>query len=182
MIRLLFISMMLILSTEAFGQGLKVLPDSEITFSLSNLKWNTVNGSIGGLRAEGHFDPGKPGSSDFEVSAAVSTIETGIGKRDRHLQEEEFFHSEVYPRIIVKSEEVMHAAAESRYQFNGTLTIKDITKPLACAFFLKKEGSRVVLEGDFTVNRTDFELGSSYGSFVIGEEIEVHVKLVCDEI
>ncbi|MCA1752546.1 MAG: YceI family protein [Cryomorphaceae bacterium] len=167
-------------ATGAFAQNLLVLPESEVTFSVSNLKVNTVRGSFSGLRGEGSFDPGRPEKSNFEVSVGASTVETGIGKRDRHLQEEEFFNSEAFPRIAVKSRDVTRSAVEGRYQFKGELTIKDISKPIECAFSLKNEGNLIVLEAGFTILRSDFNLGESYGSFVIGEEVDVQVKLICD--
>lgn len=167
-------------TVDTFAQNFVVLPESEVSFSVANLKVNTVSGSFGDLRGAGSFDPGQPEGSNFEVSVGASTVDTGIGKRDRHLMEKEFFNVEEYPRITVKSRDVMHSAVEGRYQFSGELTIKDISKTFECAFFLKKEGGYTVLEGSFTIMRSDFQLGDSYGTFVIGEEVDVQVKLICD--
>lgn len=168
------------LSAAAFGQSIKVLPESEVSFSVSNLSVNTVRGTLGDFRGEGQLNLAQPEQSNFEVSVGAATVKTGIGRRDRHLLTDEFFNVEAFPRITVTSGDVMHAAAEGSYHFSGELTIKDISQPISCTFTLKEEGGHSVLEGSFTVARADFELGPSFGTFVIGEEVEVHVKLVCD--
>jgi polyisoprenoid-binding protein YceI len=179
-IRFLILSVFLASASMVFAQELVVMPESEVTFSLSNLKVNTVRGSFEDLRGEGRFDPDQPENSDFKVSVGAATVETGIGKRDRHLLEEEFFNAEVFPRITVMSSDVIQSAVEGRYQFSGLLTIKDISKPISCPFTVEKEGSHVIIQGSFTVLRSDFNLGESYGTFVIGDEVDVQVKLICN--
>lgn len=151
---------------------------SEVAFSVSNLKWNTVRGTFSDIRWEGRLDIAQPEQSDFAVSVAAASVSTGIGKRDRHLAEPEFFDAENHPRITVRSSDLMHAAAEGIYLLSGTVEIKGITKPLECRVRVKNSGRGFTAESEFTLRREDFDLGADHGTFVIGEDITVEVKIV----
>lgn len=151
---------------------------SEITFSVSNLKWNTVRGTFSDIEWQGRIDIAQPEQSDFEVSVASASVRTGIGKRDRHLAEPEFFDAEKYPRITVRSSDLMHAAVEGVYLFTGTLEIKGIVRPLECRVRVNEAAPGFTAAANFTLLREDFDLGSNHSTFIIGEEVAVEAKIV----
>lgn len=145
---------------------------------MSNMKWNTVRGTFSDLRWEGSLDFSHPEGADFTASVASASVKTGIGKRDRHLAEPEFFDAENHPRITLRSSDLMHAAAEGIYLFSGTIEIKGKSQPLTCRIQVSNLDENPVAQTEFTLRREDFDLGPNHGSFIIGEEVRVRVKIV----
>lgn len=81
-------------------------------------------GTIGGFKADIHFDTNNLSNSFIKGSVDVSTIDTGIEKRDEHLREEDFFHVAKYPKITFTSDSIKKEGVE--YIMIGQLQIKDI--------------------------------------------------------
>lgn len=156
----------------------KVLPESTVRFAVSNLGINTVKGSFDGVEGEVKFDPSHPEAAAFSVKLDAATVQTGVAKRDNHLRGEDFFDVENYPHIEVVSESVRWSEGDALYFFEGTLTIKEVTHPIRCAFVIDRVDNRRVLSASLDVERDDYGLGKGYGSFVIGKTVSVHVKLV----
>ena len=66
--------------------------DYEISFKIRNAGLN-VTGRFTGLRANLIFDPADLAKSSLSASVDVTSIKTGIRKRDDDLQEEQYFNS-----------------------------------------------------------------------------------------
>lgn len=105
----------------------------------------------------------------------IGSINTEDVKRDTHLKEDDYFYTDKFPYINIKSMTV-----------NGNLieistTIKGITKVLNFNIDgVKVENSRLVLELSSVVDRQDFMLNGSMSS-VISDDVNVKVKLVAYE-
>ena len=149
---------------------------SVVNFSVSNLGINTVNGTFTGMKGVVKFDPANPAQSRFETSVSAATIHTGNEERDAHLKNEDFFEVEKYPIIRFQSQNIKKSG--TGYEVSGTLTIKDVSQQVAIPFSVKKSGSETTLTGNLKVNRKEYGLGSSYGSFMIGSEIKVQIVCV----
>jgi polyisoprenoid-binding protein YceI len=148
-----------------------------VRFEVKNLWVNTVEGRFEPPSGEVRFDPENPSSAYFNVFVPVSSIETGIDKRDQHLQEEAFFKAASHPEIRIESNRIS-PEGENTYLFEGELSMAGITKPFECTFFAESSEDGLVLNSKFTILRESFELGEDYSSFVIGDEIEISVRLV----
>lgn len=116
-----------------------------------------------GLTVEGHFekvsqtlrfDPQRLGESYLEGRVAVGSIQTGIGMRDRHLQEEKYFSAEKYPEIVMKSLSLASAGGQA---FTGRfeLIIKGKRKEINLPFTVSQSEGKQVFKAEFTLNRLD---------------------------
>lgn len=72
---------------------------SKTKFSVSNLGFRTVEGTISGIQGNVIFNPTDLSSSIIDVTLDVSTINTDNEKRDEHLKKEDFFEVKTYPTI-----------------------------------------------------------------------------------
>lgn len=147
---------------------------SKVSFSVSNMKVNTVEGTIKGMKGDVDFNKKDPGKSSFDVSIDVNTIETGIKKRDNHLKNEDFFEVSTYPTISFKSDDVEKTS--TGYKTTGTLTIKDVSKRITIPF--KASGN--TLKGNFTINRKTYHVGTDVSTFTVGEDIAITIECVLD--
>lgn len=150
---------------------------SIISFTVKG-PFGTVDGKFTGLKTDIQFDEKNLAGSSFNANIDVSTINTGIGLRNRDLRnKEQWFNADKYPTIIFHSKKIEKSGIG--YKVTGDLTIKGATKPAEIPFTFTSNGNSGIFKGKFTVNRQDYQIGSSTGSSVgnvITLTLEVPVK------
>ncbi len=102
---------------------------SEIQFKVKHMMIATVTGSFGsfsgGAETEGEgFD-----NARIHFSAETASINTNAADRDNHLRSGDFFDSETYPALRFESSG-MRKTGDDEYELSGSLTIKDVTRPV----------------------------------------------------
>jgi len=113
----------------------------------------------------------------IEATVDVSTINTGIGARNKHLQAEEYFNAEKYPQIKISSTSItIIDEATKKAHMDGTLTIKGKEKPCSLDFIYSKSEKGYNLKSDFTVNRKDFGVGSKK-TRIMKDKVEVSLDI-----
>ncbi|WDF69569.1 YceI family protein [Sphingobacterium oryzagri] len=130
-----------------------------------------ASGKIKGLEGNIVFDPQKPAAAAIDVRVDVNTLATGIWLKNNHAKAEDFFNVEKYPKIHFKSKSVKKAA--SGYLVDGTLTIKDVSKPVQIPFTFTEKGGSGLFEGTFDINRKDYNLIKNG----VGEVVKIAIKL-----
>jgi polyisoprenoid-binding protein YceI len=145
---------------------------SKVTFTIKNLGIN-VEGSFGGLTGNVFFDAKNIENSSVEGSVEVTTINTGIKKRDKDLMGEKFFDAEKNKRIIFKSNSIMRVG--NSYKAVGSLTIKGKSKQLEIPFTFEQNGNNGLFKSNFTVNRRDFNVGGN--EVVMADELTVSLSI-----
>lgn len=147
--------------------------NSKINFTVKGI-FGTVHGSFSGLQATIQFSEKDLSASSMSASVEAKTVSTGITLRNSDLRDkEEWFNTEKYPKISFKSKKFEKTA--SGYKVLGDLTIKGITKPIEIPFtFTDKDGSGV-FKGQFTIQRTEFNLGKPGGS--VGSVVTVMLTI-----
>lgn len=156
---------------------------SEIQFKVKHLMISTVTGSFKSFDLEVLTDGDDFSTiSDIKFTADVESIDTNNEQRDGHLKSADFFDAEKFPKITFES-----TGFVNDNKLNGTLTIKDITKP----FVLDVEyGGNVVdpygqnkvgftIEGK--ISRKDFGLTwnavTEAGAVVVGNDIRINAEI-----
>jgi polyisoprenoid-binding protein YceI len=158
---------------------------SNIYFEVKHI-YSTVRGLFHDFSGTLILDPEKPdtGSAEFEVK--VSSIDTGITKRDNHLRSNDFFAVKKFPVMTFKSSRVEHVEGD-QYILTGNLTIKGVTQKIDLPFtYFKamkspvKKGQVVAgFEADFNINRLDYKVGT--GKFadmgVVGTDVRIVISI-----
>lgn len=101
---------------------------SELGFKIKHLMISNVSGRFNQFDVQADTT-----SDDFSNAAITATIDvasifTNNEQRDNHLRTGDFFEIEKYPQIIFKASSVKKAGDD--LEINGTLTMKDVTKPI----------------------------------------------------
>ena len=151
--------------TWAFDSG-------RVLFNIRNAGLK-VEGQFSGLKAAVEFQESQPEKARIEGSVEVASTQTGIGLRDRHLRGKDYFDAAAHPQISMKLQKL----EKSGNQFSGLfqLSMKGRTKEVRIPVqFLKKSQKTSSLQTNFTLNRLDFEIGSS--SWTLGDEVSVQVS------
>jgi len=134
-----------------------------------------VEGSLKVKNVDIRFDPDNLRQASIQVSADPSSIETGIGIRDKHLKRSDYFDTNTYPEIRLQSKS-LRETGKNKFEGKFDLTIKSISKEIIIAFTRKKKGEVTFYEGDFDINRLDFKVGEQ--SLTLDETVRVKVSAV----
>jgi polyisoprenoid-binding protein YceI len=146
--KLLFISCLFLLSSLATAQSYNLdLAKAKVTFYFHGEK---VDGSLSGLKASVNIDKDKPELSSIAGSVDVSTIDTGVKMRDKHLRSKEYFDVSKYPTMTFKSLSVKKDG--NGFSISGKIKIKDIEREEK--FNLSILGGKLIFKG--TINSADY--------------------------
>lgn len=158
---------------------------SGIYFSVDHI-FSKVNGHFNEFSTDISFDPADLEGSKFDFEIQVSSIDTNIGKRDKHLQSADFFDAAAYPVMTFKSSKISDKG-NGMYDVAGTLTIRekgyDLTLPLKLEGVKEhpaKKGTDVAgFNGRVSIDRLDHGVGSGkfYDMGVVGKDVDIFVTL-----
>ncbi len=158
---------------------------SNIYFSVDHI-FSKVHGHFNEFITDIAFDPADLESSKFDFEIQVNSIDTNIGKRDKHLQSPDFFDAAGFPLMTFKSSKISDKG-NGMYDVAGTLTIKekdyDLTLPLKLEGVKEhpaKKGTNVAgFNGRVTIDRLAHGVGAGkfYDMGVVGKDVDVFVSL-----
>jgi polyisoprenoid-binding protein YceI len=153
-----------------------IVSDWQIKDKEYSIKFDTkmVSGTLTGLKGSIKFDENNLPASGFDVSVDVNTINTGNGMRNKHARAEGFFNAEKFPKIMFKSSSIEKTA--TGYQVSGALTIKGTTKNVSIPFAFDNKGAEGNFRGNFTINRTDYNLNKMMVGKIVLIELVIPVK------
>lgn len=157
---------------------------SEIGFTVRKMKLSTVVGKF--LRFTSQLVTAEsPAESTVNVSVELDSVDTGIGRRDKHLCSDHFFSVEKNPVMVFRSTEIKFVGEQTTLV--GNLTIGEVTSPVSLQFevgdFVSDEfgEARVTFLATSEISRKDFNFGVNMpigkGDFFIGDKIKIFVKV-----
>jgi polyisoprenoid-binding protein YceI len=113
----------------------------------------------------------------FDVKVNVGSVSSGSSERDDTLKTPDFFDAARYPqaRFITES---FGKGTDGGLEAKGTLTIRDVSKPVTLKVKFVANGGTATLDVDTTLKRLDFNLGVGGDWADIANEVPVHGHLV----
>lgn len=150
----------------------------KLGFTLSHLMVSEVEGSFKNFDAK--ITAPKEDFSDavVEMNAETGSINTENGMRDKDLRSVKFFDVTKYPEMKFKSISFKKTGPKT-YKVIGDLTFHGITKPITldvlCNMGVNPMTKKTIAGFKITgmLKRTDFGIGSSYPSAMIGNEVSI---------
>ena len=156
---------------------------SDMGFKVRHMMVSNVKGTLteysGGMKYEKEDMP----DAEIRFEGDIRSITTGNSDRDAHLNGEDFFHSERFPKIYFESTSI----DLENNKLKGDLTIKDTTKEVELS--VEYNGRRVDPWGNIkhgfeikgTVNRSDFDLTWNTiletGGLLISNEVKLDLDI-----
>jgi polyisoprenoid-binding protein YceI len=159
---------------------------SEIGFKVKHMMITNVSGTFGKFNATATTDGDDFATAQFNFTAGIDSINTGVADRDAHLKSDDFFNAEAYPELTFKSYGIAKKDDEN-YVISGDLTIRDVTKQVQ----LDAEFGGIVVDpygqtkAGFSITgkikRSEFGLKWSAiteaGSIVVSDEIKLNSEV-----
>lgn len=180
----LILLVMFLYSTGIFAQTQwQVDPyHSSLNFSIKHSGISLVNGKF--IDYTGSLTTNSDALSDaqFDFNVQVTSIDTNVDARDKHLRSADFFEVETYPTMTFKSTKILATGKPNQYLLYGDLTIKDVTKPVIFDVYYggtakSDQGEKIGLKAKTTINRFDYNINYDPTASGIGKDVKIVVHL-----
>jgi polyisoprenoid-binding protein YceI len=152
---------------------------SSVNFNIKHMGISFVQGRFDSFKGRVTTESTNLDNAVFDFGVEVSSINTGVEMRDRHLKSADFFDVEKYPAISFHSTSI--TKDKNSYILKGTLkikeTVKEISVPVTFGGVTKNQQGKEVMgfQTKFTVNRLDY--GIKYDPTGAGVAKDVEVSL-----
>lgn len=143
-------------------------------------------GKQGGTAFEGRFkswsatidfDPAAPESGKAVVTIDMASASTGDPQKDGALPQPEWFNAAKTPQARFEATSFRPKGGNA-YEAVGTLTIRDVSKPVVLPFTLDIQGDTAKAKGKLDLVRTDYGVGQ--GPWASGQAVALEVSVVID--
>lgn len=126
------------------------------------------------------FDPADLAGSRFEVVIETGSADTGDAERDALLDGGDFFAVTRWPAAKFTAARFV-ALADGRFQAEGSLTLRDVTRSIRLPFTFKRsdDGQRAELAGGTAIRRLDYGVGQGEWRDTqwVGDEVRIRFAL-----
>lgn len=130
------------------------------------------------FEADMRFSPDDLENSRFDVTVDITSVDTGSSQRDRYLPDEEWFDSDNHPKATFVTT-AFRSTGDDAYEAEGDLTIKGNTRTITLPFTWAIDGDTATMDGEVTLDRTRYDVGTGEWSAgdTVGREVTVEVDL-----
>ena len=138
---------------------------SGIYFDIIHI-YSTTRGVFTDYDGTVKFDPANPADGAIEFSVKVTSVDTGVQKRDNHLRTKDFFEVSEYPEMRFVSASIA-PAGPGKFMVTGDLTVKDVTKTIEVHMTFGGPSDHPLMRGKqvvgmdfaFTIDRLEYNVG-----------------------
>ncbi|MBI1238962.1 MAG: polyisoprenoid-binding protein [Alphaproteobacteria bacterium] len=109
------------------------------------------------------FDPADLAASSILVTVDMTSADTGDATRDDNLVASDWFAASQFPTAIFQSQSISETAP-GQYEAAGTLTIRDVSRPLTLPFRLTLSDGTATAGGSVVILRNEFGVGQGQWS------------------
>lgn len=172
-----FISVLAFASVAMIGAEYQVdASHSYVGFETKHMSVSKVKGNFGKFSGVVEVDGKTIKALNGEVE--INSINTNDNKRDKHLNENDFFDSKKFPKATLKL--IKHNGKK----LDAELTIKDVTKKVTFSVALSgpiksqmngKDLIAVSLNGN--INRKDFNIGKDTPDVMLSDNIDIIIEI-----
>lgn len=120
-------------------------------------------------------------NASYDVEIDVSSIDTGIEKRDEHLKSADFFYVEEYPKMTFKSTS-SEKISEGRYKVIGDLSLHGVTRTVPLHVWHRgtienQKGEKIAgFQITGSIDRSDFNIGPGFPEPALSNEVRIRVN------
>jgi polyisoprenoid-binding protein YceI len=149
---------------------------AKLGFSVTHMAISEVEGWFKSFDAKITTSGEDFSNAVVEMTADVNSINTDNEMRDKHLKSPDFFDAVKFPTLSFKSTS-FKKISETSYKVTGDLTMHGVTKPLTLDVICrtgKNPQTQKAVAGfriTGTLKRSDFVIGTSMASNMVGDEI-----------
>jgi len=154
--------------------------DWEMVADRSNLRFaatyegQPAPGEFGELDVDLRFDPDAPERGHLKVRVPLGSADMGGAEVNRAIREPAWLNLAEFERAVFVSDAI-RAQGEDRFLAVGELRLKGTKEPVEVPFHWHRKDERAVLEGETTIRRTRFGIGT--GEWATGDPIGLDIRV-----
>jgi len=153
---------------------------AKLTFTITHMMVSEVEGTFKTFDANISAPGADFANASVEFTASTSSLSTDNDTRDQHVKSEAFLDVAKYPTITFKST-AFKKIKPNLYKVTGNLTMHGITKAVTLNATTRtgEDMNHNVVVGfkiDGVVKRSDFAIGTGFGSKMVGNEVVLHAN------
>ena len=156
----------------AFGEWKVVKENSSVGFTAYS-RMHNADGVFHRWDFTGRVNDNWSGSGKITID--IASIDTQEPKRDRHLQNEDFFNAPRFPHATFEIKSMK--AVGDRVEISGNLSIMGKTGPLTMTLKKTESGNTATLEGQTDINRSEFGVTGNSNFNPIQDRVTLKVKI-----
>jgi len=124
------------------------------------------------------FDPEKPAGSTLDVSVKVTSADMNIADVNKEIRGKDWFDYAGFPQAEFRSADLRRTGG-NRYVARGTLSLKGVKQAVEVPFTWTGSAEGAVMEGELTVKRGAFGIGTGEwaATNVIGADVKVKFRV-----
>lgn len=149
-----------------------IQPGGSLRFSVTN-SGAALNGSFTSWSGDITMDPDAPESAAITIRVDLASATLGDATQDSMLGGADFFNTSAFPQATWRSTSVRRVSG-NRYEADGTLTLKGVSRPQRITFTLDGSGSSRSVSGSATVDRNAFSVGVGDSASNLGGSVTVN--------
>lgn len=155
---------------------------SQLNFGVTHMTINEIDGTFGTVDATMTATKDDLTDAQIQLTADVSSINTGNDQRNNHLKSPDFFDAAQFGTLTFKSNSFQKVSGKS-YKLSGDLTLHGVTKPVVLDVVFngtivnpqsKKTVAGFKITG--TIKRTDFGIASSFPATAVSDEVKLNAN------
>jgi polyisoprenoid-binding protein YceI len=155
---------------------------SQLNFGITHNTINEIDGTFSSVKATCTATKDDFSDASVELSADVSTINTGNEQRNNHLKSEAFFDATKFGTLTFKSSS-FEKVSDKHYKLSGTLTLHGVSKPVVLDVVYngtvsnpmsKKPTAGFKITG--VIKRSDFGIATNFPTTVVSDEVMLNAN------
>lgn len=165
-------------------------PDHSVgSFAIRHMSVAFVHGQMNNVSGTVEFDPDNRTNLSVIFEIIISSIITGIAKRDEHLKSADFFNINKYPKITYQSR-IAENTGPNSFNITGDLFIHGVTRTIKMDIDLTGPvkspfgETTIGITGRTTLNREDFNIKWNQpmgkGDVMVGIDVAVELNIEAD--
>ena len=168
----------LLLAVPALAADWKMDPAGSKLEFIATFEKTPVPGAFKEFDARVRFDPDKPAGGSLDVTIKVTSADMNIPDVNKEIRGKDWFDYSGFPQAEFHSTELRRIEG-NRYVARGTLVLKGVKQAVEVPFTWTGSADGAVMEGEFTVKRGAFGIGTGEwaAADVIGADVKVKFKV-----
>jgi len=154
-----------------------------VGFQVRHMGVSNVVGRFGAFEGKVTLDSDNLKDTSAEITIDVSSVYTGLQKRDDHLRNADFFDVDQHAQATFKSTGTKNVTSDG-FDLTGNLTLLGVTKPVT----LKVSGLSGEVEDPWggvrrgatataTIKRSDYGMTFYVAEGVVGDEVKLNLEV-----
>ncbi len=135
------------------------------------------SGTFKSFAATIDFDPAQPAAGHATVTVDTGSASTGDAQKDDLIPGADFFDAAKFPKAVFTAQN-FKALGGDKFEADGTLQIRDVTKPITLPFTLTTTGNSAHAVGTTQILRQTYGVGQ--GAWAADDNVAFAVDVAID--